>query len=137
MKKMTLERLSKKYRVRDLTDILFNKMKISDTEYGCLMITQSFIDKNKPRRLIDECITVEYDEKKRAYVVRDDRRVRYFDWFDFLPYYICFDCDEVLAFAVVLMYMNEVRADLEDVRDGFKELVRQSCKNEIRYNREN
>lgn len=137
MKKMTLAELNKKYRIRDLADILLHKMKISDTEYGCMMITQKFIDVHSDGKNIDECITVEYSEYKREYIVKDDRRIRYYDWFDFLPYYVCFDCDEALAFAVVLLYMNEVRADLEDVRDGFKELIKQSCRNEYRYNREN
>ena len=136
LKKRSLSKLNKEYKVRDLKKILLDEFGISKNEFECIQITQNFIDKYGSDTQNDFCIYVEYDNLKGRYAVVDEIYLRTADWFLFLPFYVCFRCEEKTAFAVVLLYMNEIRADVEDLRLGLREMVTQLCRNEIRYKQE-
>jgi len=135
MQKTPLGELNKNFRIKQITSILSNIFKASELEIECLHIIQNFLDKYDAGKVIQSCITVEYDRASNKYYVLEDSFIRNADWFDFIPFYVCYDCSQAVAFATVLMYMNAVRADVEDIRLGLEEMIKQSCRNEKKYYR--
>lgn len=134
MQKMALGELNRKYRLEHYDKVFIDELGLSIIELEHLHITQMFIDRNEPESVIEECIRVKYDKQNHEYLVFNNHEaIETMTWFDFLPYHICFKCREEIAFAVVLKYMNTIKADALDLKEGLKEMIKQLCRNEIRY----
>lgn len=136
MQKVALGELNKRYRVSNISKVFEDELGLSVIEIEHLHITQNFIDRYRPEAVVEDCIRVSYDKYNHEYLVFNDKEnTETMTWFDFLPYHVCFDCREDIAFAIVLRYMNDIRANAEDLKEGLKEMLRQLCRNELRYKR--
>lgn len=134
MQRLALGELNKRYKVKNIIKVLVNEFDMSNTEIECLRITQDFLTKYAVERYIEDgCIEVVYNKRELKHIVIDEEWIRTEPWEGFLPRYVCFDCDEEIAFACVLKYMNSIRAEITDIKMGLKDMVNQLCRNEVRY----
>jgi len=132
MQRCTLRGLTEKYKISQIPETVIKKLSLSKADLECLRIVRDFILKY-PVEQNDLCIQIAYSKRENDFIVVNEDEFVGMGWEHFLPYHVCFDCDEIIALVVVLKYMNQIRATFEDIRIGFKELIKQICRNERRY----
>jgi len=134
MQRCTLRGLAEKYSISQIPNKVIKQLSLSRADVECLHIVHDFVQRF-PVENINKCIQLAYSKRENEFLILNEEEFVGMGWESFLPYHICFDCDEIIALVVVLKYMNQIRATFEDIQVGFRELIRQICKNEKRYNK--